>query len=53
MFFTAGLTRQEKRPRGNYHHLFVIYTVVQEYLVEILSYGFQGFCIERSVLSAA
>lgn len=31
MFFTAGIMRQEKRPRGNFLKLLVIYTVVQEY----------------------
>lgn len=41
--------RQEKRPRGNFLYLLVIYTVVQEYIVEIMSYGFQVFHIKKSV----
>lgn len=49
MFFTAGLMRQEKGCRGNFLYLLVIYTVVQEYIVEMLSYGLQVFHKERDV----
>lgn len=44
---------QEKRRRRNFLYLLVVLTVVQEYIVKILSYGLQVFHIEMGVLSAA